>query len=355
MAEKERKTWKILGFILLAVILGGALFIFSKYIDVLIASLAMAYISYPVARFLARNDTRRGWKYLIISFVAVLIVAVPVLLSFFYSLNFSLKWLIHNLPVIESGTLVTQLKATFAKFGLGIFSERIANESSILVRKFAISLSTQVLSPSWITGIIVKILLFFITSFYFVYEGPQFKRFIDTHVGKKDVFLKELIFSFNKICYSLFVSHLFTSLIVTTIAMAGFWVFLKPPLVLLGILGTIMFIVAFLPVIGPWLVYIPLGLWQIAVVPGGYTNGIALIVFGIIFLTIIPDLYIRPKLVSQGSEIHPLLFILGFFGGELVFGLKGVIIGPLMLGLAQGIVMLYVRKRHILQELIEHF
>ncbi len=80
-----------------------------------------------------------------------------------------------------------------------------------------------------------------------------------------------------------------------------------------------------------------------------------MIVFGIIFLTLIPDLYIRPKLVARGSEIHPLLFIIGFFGGELIFGLKGVIIGPLILGLAQGIVTLYVKKRHILKDLVEHF
>ncbi len=355
MATNEHKTWKIFGLVLLAVILGGALLIFSKYVDVLIAALAMAYISYPVARFISRGKTERGWKYLIISFASVLIVAVPLILAFFYTLNFALSWLIQNLPVIEAGSLLADLKAAFNNMGLGLFSERLANEATKLLSKFAIGLSAKVLSPSWITGLIVKIILFFITSFYFVYEGPQFKRFLEKHVSRRDSFLKELIFSFNKICYSLFVSHLFTSLIVTVIAMAGFWIFLKPPIVLLGILGMVMFIVAFLPIIGPWLVYVPLGLWQIALVPGGYTNGVAIIVFGIIFLTLIPDLYIRPKLVSQGSEIHPLLFVLGFFGGEVVFGLKGIILGPLILGLAQGIVMLYVRKRHILQELIEHF
>lgn len=356
MAEKwHNKTWKIFGLILLAIIAGGALLIFINYIDVLIAALALAYIGYPIARFLARGDTRPGWRYLLISFAAVLIVAVPLILSFFYVLNFSLKWLIQNLPMIESGKLLADLKQAFNTLGLGIFSERLANEATKFLAASALKLSAQVLNPTWITGLVVKIILFFITSFYFVYEGPQFKRFIETHISKKDQFLKELIFSFDKICHSLFVSHLFTSLIVTAISALGFWILLKPPLVILGILSIVMFVVAFLPVIGPWLVYIPLGLWQIAIVPGGQTNGIALIVFGMIFLTIIPDLYIRPKLVARGSEIHPLLFVIGFFGGELLFGIKGVIIGPLLLGLAQGIVGLYVKKRHILEELVEHF
>lgn len=351
----EYKTWKFFGLIMLAIILGGALLIFLKYVDVLIAALAMAYIIYPIAKFLARNNTKPGWKYLLISFAAVLIVIVPLLLMFFYTLNFSLKWLIQNLPLVESGKMVTQLKSTLGNFGLGVFSDRIANETGNLLHRFATAMSAKVLNPTFITNLVIRISLFFVTTFYFVYEGPQFKLFIDRHVGKKDLFLKELLFSFDKICYSLFVSHLFTSLIVTAFSAAGFWLILRPPIVILAILSIIMFVVAFLPVIGPWLVYVPLGLWQIAIVTGGQTRGLALIVFGIIFLTIIPDLYIRPKLVSHGSEIHPLLFVIGFFGGELLFGVKGVVLGPLILGLAQGIVTLYVKKRHILKELIEHF
>jgi len=353
--DKGHRTWKFIGIALLVVIVGASLFIFLNYVGVLIAALAMAYISYPIARFLVRGDTRPGWRFLLASFASVLLIIIPLLLSLFYALDYSLKWLIQNLPAIESGRFIADLKTTLTALGLGVLSERIASEVGKLIGSFATRLSTAVLNPTWVIGLFVKIVLFFIAAFYFVYEGPQFKRFIDTHVTKRDQFLKEILYSFNKICYSLFVSHFFTSIIVTAIAAIGFWIILRPTLIFLGILSILIFVVAFLPVIGPWLLYVPLALWQIALVPGGYTRGLAIFVFGVLFLTLIPDLYIRPKLVARGSEIHPLLFIIGFFGGEVLFGLKGVILGPLLLGLAQGIVTLYVKKRHILKELIEHF
>ncbi len=354
MAEVH-KSWKFIGIAILLAILALALLIFSKFVGALIAALSVAYIAYPVAKFLVRGDTRPGWKYLLASFAAILIITVPVLLAMAYTLDYLLKWFIHNFPAIESGKFVADLKTALNTAGLGIVSERIANELGSFVGNFAGKIEAAVINRDFIMGLTEKAIVFFVSTFYFVYEGPQFKRFVDTHITKRTLFLKELLYSFNKICYSLFVSHLFTSIIVTVIGMVGFWIIIRPTLFTIGIIGVLLFIVAFLPLIGPWLIYMPLGLWQLLLVPGGYTKGLAIIVFGIIFLTLIPDLYIRPKLVERGSEIHPLFFIIGFFGGAAVFGIMGVILGPLILGLAQGIVMLYAKKRHILKELIEHF
>jgi len=44
------------------------------------------------------------------------------------------------------------------------------------------------------------------------------------------------------------------------------------------------------------------------------------------------DFYIRPYLSGRYADIHPLIFILGFISGPLMFGLVGFIIGPLILG-----------------------
>ena len=130
----------------------------------------------------------------------------------------------------------------------------------------------------------------------------------------------------------------------------------QPTIFALVFLTVMMFIISFMPVIGPWSMYVPLALWHWFLIPGG--SPVRVLVFLIsclFFLTIAPDLYIRPMLVKRESDIHPLLIILGFFGGPLLFGVKGVIIGPLVLGLAQAVLRLYIEKRHILKELVEHF
>ena len=355
MPQDKHKTWKFIGLILLIAIVIMSFFILFKFIDILILALATAYIIYPVAKWLNGGRTDPGNRYLIASFAAALIVGVPIILSIFYSLNFVLQWFIQNLPAVHSGRFLTDLKTGLDALGFNIISTRLASELGKVIANLTTLLSAYVLNPTWLLSVTIKIVLYLITTFYFVYEGPQFRKFIEKNLPQREEFLKELVFSFNRICYSLFVSHFFTAIIVTFMAAIGFWIILRPTIIFLALLSVLVFIGAFLPIVGSWMVYMPLGLWQMFLVPGGYGKGIAVIVFGILFLALLPDLYIRPKLVQKGSEIHPLLFILGFFGGQLLMGLKGIIIGPLILGLAQGIVLLYARKRHILKELVEHF
>jgi predicted PurR-regulated permease PerM len=161
--------------------------------------------------------------------------------------------------------------------------------------------------------------------------------------------------SFDRICYGLFVGHFFTSIIIALLFGVIYWAVFQPSLFAVAFLTMIMFVVSFMPVIGPWSMYIPLGLWHIFLLPDSSARGAVFFILCLLFLTIAPDLYIRPMLVKRESDIHPLLIIFGFFGGPILFGLKGVIIGPLMLGLGQAILKLYVEKRHILKELVEHF
>jgi predicted PurR-regulated permease PerM len=350
----SHQTWRYAGLGLLVFILILALVIVWRFLDVVVLALALAYIVYPVAKKLNRGRTERSYKYMTASLFAVLIVAVPVIVVFAYGVNFMLQWLIQNLPAISTGEFFTGIEAGLDNLGLGIFSERITNELAKLVTGFSTGVSTTILQPTWLVTLLVKIALFFVTTFYFVYEGPYIKKLLHENIPKDEHFVKELVETFNKICYGLFVGHFFTSVIIAIFFMIGLLLIFNLSILMLLFLTVLMFVIAFLPVIGPWLLYLPMGLWYMLMVPGGSTPGLEMVLFGVIFLTFIPDFYIRPKLVKRGADIHPLLIILGFFGGPLVMGLKGFIIGPLLLGLAQAIFSLYVEKRHILKELVEH-
>jgi predicted PurR-regulated permease PerM len=57
------------------------------------------------------------------------------------------------------------------------------------------------------------------------------------------------------------------------------------------------------------------------------------------------DIYLRPKISSKYADIHPLIFILGFLCGPLVFGLVGFILGPLILGVTYAAVSTYKKEK----------
>ena len=77
-----------------------------------------------------------------------------------------------------------------------------------------------------------------------------------------------------------------------------------------------------------------------------YTTGLALLTFGIIFLTVIPNNLVLPRLASASASIHTLITLMAFTAPVFVIGLMGVIVGPAVYGfiLAAYRTMVYFRK-----------
>jgi len=77
-------------------------------------------------------------------------------------------------------------------------------------------------------------------------------------------------------------------------------------------------------------VWLPVSL--ISIVGGDYFNGFGLMIYGFIVLTL-PENFLIPKLIGKKAKLHPVLVILGVFGGLKIFGFVGIIFGPFILAL----------------------
>ncbi len=90
--------------------------------------------------------------------------------------------------------------------------------------------------------------------------------------------------------------------------------------------GAVMAFLALLPVIGPFLVYIPAG---IILLLGGHTvKGIVVIAIGVGISQI--DNFVRPYLFRNKTAMHTLLLFFSIMGGMVLFGLLGVVLGPII-------------------------
>ena len=79
-------------------------------------------------------------------------------------------------------------------------------------------------------------------------------------------------------------------------------------------------------------------------------GGVFLAVWGVTVLTAIPTYVIRPRLVGAGASPVPALFtFISLFGGAAVFGLSGLILGPVLMAVASATLRIYAaeeRARH---------
>jgi predicted PurR-regulated permease PerM len=91
--------------------------------------------------------------------------------------------------------------------------------------------------------------------------------------------------------------------------------------------GVIMALLAFLPIIGIGAVFIPVSIYLF--LKGRIASGIFFVVFYIILSGGIEYL-LKPKLVGQRVKMHTLLVFFSIIGGLKMFGILGIIYGPLV-------------------------
>lgn len=102
--------------------------------------------------------------------------------------------------------------------------------------------------------------------------------------------------------------------------------------------GVTMALLAFLPVIGPWLVWGPAGVGLI--LAGSTGRGVTLLVLGFVLVSGV-DNVMRPILIADRSQLHGLLVFISVLGGISTFGLLGVVLGPLIVATTVGLLRGY--------------
>ena len=91
--------------------------------------------------------------------------------------------------------------------------------------------------------------------------------------------------------------------------------------------GVIMALLAFLPIVGIGVVFLPAAAYLI--LKGRIAAGIFFIVFYMVVSGGIEYL-VKPKLVGRQVQMHTLLVFLSIMGGLKLFGILGIIYGPLI-------------------------
>ena len=94
--------------------------------------------------------------------------------------------------------------------------------------------------------------------------------------------------------------------------------------------GVVMGLLALVPAIGPPLVWFPAAMILIAT--GAWIKGVILIVLGTVLIGLMDNL-LRPVLVGRDAGLPDYIILLSTLGGISMFGISGVVIGPIIAAL----------------------
>ena len=125
-----------------------------------------------------------------------------------------------------------------------------------------------------------------------------------------------------------------TAVVQGVLTASGLWLTGVPRPVLLGAIAGFLSV---LPIGAP-LVWIPAAVWLLWT---GHTAwGVFLVIYGVVLISG-ADNVIRPYFIARGTQLPFLLTILGVLGGAIAFGLLGIFVGPVLLGVGYTLVAEY--------------
>jgi predicted PurR-regulated permease PerM len=91
--------------------------------------------------------------------------------------------------------------------------------------------------------------------------------------------------------------------------------------------GVVMFLMSMIPMAGAFIVWVPAALYLL--LTGSYVKALVLVVWGVVVIGSI-DNFLSPRLVGRRARLHELLIFFSVLGGLQVFGVLGLVIGPVL-------------------------
>ncbi|HVB98735.1 MAG TPA: AI-2E family transporter [Candidatus Dormibacteraeota bacterium] len=231
-------------------------------------------------------------------------------------LNRVWMWMAHRLPSNEAVDLPTVVRV-----GAQRVTAFLAGQLGGIVRNVLVFLFDLVLTV--------------ITMFYFFRDAAPIMRWLRRSLPFPEEQREAMIAQAHDLVFLTVASSLAAAGLTGLVGALAFWLVGIHQIVLWGV---VMALFALLPVLGAWMVWLPAAGWLVA--EGQPVRAIILLALCGGALLII-DNVIRPLLISERSELNGLWVLVGVLGGVAVFGMIGLVLGPVIVAFAASFLKSY--------------
>lgn len=303
------------------------------FISVIILAAVITGIFNPVYQFLNRKlgPTPASLITCVIIFFVLFIPVsafVGIIANEAYDMYLRARGALLNNPfkeLIENSKIVDRINLILQNFGFTITGEELNKGIAELGRFVGLYLYEQARSMTAnILNFFVNFFFMLLIIFYLLIDSPRLLSFIVALSPLPDDQDQKLIQKFKDMAGAILIGNGLGGLIQGTLGGAVFAAFgFKSPF----LWGVIMALLAFLPIVGIGAVFLPASIYLF--LQGRVGAGIFFVVFYVLLSGGI-EYFFKPKLVGKRVQMHTLLVFLSIIGGLKLFGILGIIYGPLV-------------------------
>lgn len=180
-----------------------------------------------------------------------------------------------------------------------------------------------------IPNVLLQIFITIFSIYYFLVHGDDLYKFFADLFPISEKRYKQIVSRFDNLSRGVIIGQVFVGVIQGGLAWLGFFILGVPSPILWGSLTAI---ISMIPLFGAALIWVPVDiyLFLVGTMTGNYIPAICLLIYGVFVISLIDNL-LKPKIVGDNANIHPLIVLFGILGGIQLFGIAGIILGPMIL------------------------
>lgn len=236
--------------------------------------------------------------------------------------------------IVSSGELPPRLQKALAH-SLPVSQQELAG----LIAKLAAALPAAAPGVFAVSvDLLVQLFVLVVALYYLFMDGGRLVAWLTEISPLKSHYTRELIDEFYTVAHAMLVG---TAAVAVLQGLAAWLAFTA-----LGIANALVWSMAlafasFVPGIGVGLVYVPMCLYLFFT--GHEARATALLIYSLTVIVFAMDYVVRPLLVKGRLTMHPLVVFVALFGGVYVFGLIGLLLGPLIAAILVTVLRIYAR------------
>jgi len=303
------------------------------FLSVIVLAAVITGIFNPVYRYLNRRLSP-VFASLLTCLLIFLVLFIPVsvfigiLANEAYDMYLTARAAVLNNPykeLLANSRIVEKINPFLSNFGLTITGDEINKGIAELGRVVGLFLYEQARSVGTnVVNLVANFFFMILIIFYLLIDSRRLASFIVELSPLPDDQDEKLIQKFKDMAGAILLGNGLGGIIQGTLGGSVFALFgFNSPF----LWGVIMSVMAFLPIVGIGIVFMPASIYLF--LNGRFGAGIFFIVFYVLLSGGI-EYFFKPKLVGKRVQMHTLLVFLSIIGGLKLFGILGIIYGPLV-------------------------
>ncbi len=352
-APQDSILWFFLALFFISIFMLGRLL--WPFVSIIVLAAVVTGIFSPVYNFIKIEDkVKPSLASLITCLIIFCILFIPILLFVgilskeAYDLYLTAKGAVLDdqlKNLLEGSKVLEKINLFLANFSLELSGEDLNKTLSQIGKVVGLFLYDQARAvASNMLNFFVNFFLMLLIIYFLLIDGGKLIRFIVNLSPLPSDQDNRLIDKFKAMAGSILIINGLGGLIQGLLGGIVFALFgLKSPF----LWGVIMSLLAFLPILGVGLVFIPAAIFLF--LKGSIGAAIFFVIFYLL-LSMGVEYLLKPRLVGQRVQMHTLLVFLSIMGGLKLFGILGIIYGPLTVTAFLTLTEIY---RASYQELIE--